>query len=140
MWSSTTARYPGGDQPVLTLRINYWRDAVIPRVLGEARDRIRELLVQNGISIDIEIVDSQNCFRPSLFAIKPDDQAVAPFEQARGQLIDLLTRELGERWRNLCLFNVGSWFFQGKNDGVNCGYGRSWDKLRLVGSPIYNAA
>ncbi|KAJ9294415.1 hypothetical protein DTO271G3_6990 [Paecilomyces variotii] len=104
----TKPGYPGGDQPVLTLRINYWRDAVIPHVPGEARDRIYELLAQNGISIDIEIVDSQNCFRPSLFAIKPDDQAVAPFEQARGRLIDLLTRELGEKWRSLCLFNVGS--------------------------------
>ncbi|KAJ9316435.1 hypothetical protein DTO271D3_3240 [Paecilomyces variotii] len=137
----TKPGYPGGDQPVVALRINCWRAAVIPRVPGEARDRIYELLARNGISIDIEIVDSQNCFRPSLFAIKPDDQAVAPFEQARGRLIGVLTRELGERWSNLCLFNVGS--FKEKatasivvmvDPGTNCDWsGLRFSMLREVG-------
>lgn len=104
----TKPNYPGGEKPTVILRIQYLHNAILPLVLGEARDHIHNMLLQNGVSLDIEIVDLQNCFQPSLFIIQPDDPTVGPYEEAREGLIQLLTRELSESWRTLCLFNVGS--------------------------------
>ncbi|KAJ9354538.1 hypothetical protein C8Q69DRAFT_450575 [Paecilomyces variotii] len=103
----TRPGYPGGERPTITLMTEYRYGAVFPLVPGHARDEIRDLLRRNLVDLHVEIVDLQNCFRPSLFAISPEHPTVRPYEQAKGDLIDILTKELGANWRTLCLFEVG---------------------------------
>lgn len=103
----TIPGYPGGERPTITLMIEYRYGAVFPLVPGHARDEIRDLLRRNLVDLHVEIVNLQHCFRPSLFAISPEHPTVRPYEQAKGDLIDILTKGLGANWRTLCLFEVG---------------------------------
>ncbi|GAD99118.1 hypothetical protein NFIA_096010 [Paecilomyces variotii No. 5] len=108
----TKPGYPDGERPINILQVKYWVDALIPCDLANAPDRICGLLAEEGINIDIEIVNSYDCIYPQLFAIMPDHPTVGPFEQAREQLIDILNGKLPERWHSLCLFKVD--FFPGE--------------------------
>ncbi|KAJ9293652.1 hypothetical protein DTO271G3_7534 [Paecilomyces variotii] len=103
----TRPGYPGGEKRTITLMIEYRYGAVFPLVPGHARDEIRDLLRRNLVDIHVEIVDLQHCFRPSLFAISPEHPTVRPYEQAKRDLIEILTKELGANWRTLCLFQIG---------------------------------
>ncbi|GAD94723.1 hypothetical protein PVAR5_3352 [Paecilomyces variotii No. 5] len=99
--------YPDGE-PTTTLLIQYYDGAIFPHVPGRACDEIRDLLRRNLIDIHVEIVHLEHCFRPSLFAISPEHPTVPAYEQAKRDLIQILSKEFRDNWRSLCLFQVGS--------------------------------
>jgi hypothetical protein len=100
--------YPGGEAPVTTFRVLYAFSAAIPRVIGPAKDEIYDFLQANKIyGVEVEIVHLDLCFRPSLFAISPQDPTVTAYEASREKILGLLQEHLRSSWKSLCLFYVG---------------------------------
>lgn len=103
--------YPeNGNIPTLLLQILYHLDAVLPRRFGDAKDKIRDLLIDRSAdhNIHVEIAHSTLTFQPSLFPIKPDDESVKQYECVKEDLITVLNTSLGKSWRLLCLCLVGN--------------------------------
>ncbi|RMJ21402.1 hypothetical protein PHISP_07724 [Aspergillus sp. HF37] len=105
---ATKPRYPGGNSPVNILRIIYRAGDLLPRGYGPAKDALCQLLRDHGIhDMEVEVVEIDHCFRPSLFAIQPDHPLVLAYEQAKNNLVNLLQARLRSHWAVLCPFNVG---------------------------------
>lgn len=102
--------YPrGGDIHVPTLRINVELDdhALTESWPAATRD-IYLLLGQRGFpGIEVEIIEPNRCYRPSLFPIPPQDAHIAKYESVRKDLVRFITTELGNAWRMMCIFKVG---------------------------------
>ncbi|MCJ1244342.1 hypothetical protein MMC30_001540 [Trapelia coarctata] len=99
--------YPGGDVPVITLRVLFRRGSGLPFAWSAARDEAKEMLRRNGLgNVEVEIMDHERAFQPSFFPIGPTSQAVSVYERIRDELISLLFERLNTKWRLVSLFNV----------------------------------
>lgn len=107
--SITKPNYPRGDFPVTLLRVVFVHTPPIsvPSRLGPAKDQISDLLAQKGIPLDVEIVFSDLCFQPSLFAVDRRDPAAAVYEAAEFEIVNYIHSVLSRKWRLIPLFNVG---------------------------------
>lgn len=98
--------YPGNSSKTV-LRVLY-RSTVLPRNMGSARDELVELLRRNKIeNVEVEILDIDKCFRPSLFAISAKAPAVALYEDCKTRIIQILNKVFHGAWKTLCLYDVG---------------------------------
>lgn len=98
--------YPNGNQPRLTVRVEYRGRSSL--TFGEAKDALAEMLIdEDGERLDVEIVNADYCFQPSLFPIHPTHQAVEIFEQIKDALVEELSRSIPSRWTMTSLFLVG---------------------------------
>lgn len=62
--------YPNGDEPRLTVRAEYRERSSL--TFGEAKDALAEMLFdENGEQLDVEVVNADYCFRPSLLLTSP---------------------------------------------------------------------
>ena len=98
--------YPDGDVPRLTVRVEYRGRSSL--TFGEAKDALAEMLFdENGERIDVEVVNADYCFRPSLFPIHPAHKSVEIFSQIKDDIVEELSRSIPSRWTMTSLFQVG---------------------------------
>jgi hypothetical protein len=80
----TKPEYPIGDRPQTMLYLCWSGDAPVPANLDEAKNAVVELLASKGISgVGVELVFWYRSFRPSMFAIQPDDPAVPIYNDTK---------------------------------------------------------
>lgn len=93
--------------PTTVLRIVY-RDIMLPRPMGPAKDELANLLQRSGIpNVEVEILDIEKAFRPSLFAISANAPEVRVYESAKAKMIEILEETLHGAWKTLCLYELG---------------------------------
>ena len=98
--------YPNGDEPRLTVRVEYRGRSSL--TFGEAKDALAEMLLdEDGERLDVEVVNADYCFRPSLFPIHPTHQSVEIFGQIKDAIVEELSRSIPSRWTMTSLFRVG---------------------------------
>lgn len=98
--------YPNGDEPRLTVRVDYRERSSL--TFGEAKDALAEMLFdENGEQLDVEVVNADYCFRPSLFPIHPTHKSVEIFSQIKQNIVEELSRSIPSRWTMTSLFQVG---------------------------------
>jgi hypothetical protein len=69
---------------------------------------IREIPASHNMSdIPVEVYDRRKIDHRELFAIDPDEPRVPPYKAVRGQIIQLLFKELDCNWNTISLFHVG---------------------------------
>lgn len=66
---------------------------------GEAKDALAEMLLdEDGERVDVEVVNTNYCFRPSLFPIHPTHQSVEIFGQIKDAIVEELSRSILSGW------------------------------------------
>ncbi|CAG8890772.1 unnamed protein product [Penicillium egyptiacum] len=101
-------KYPGGD-----ILLNFFSiylsdsDPNIPP-LGPIKDDIVGLFRQHKINAHVQVVSSKHCHRPSVFFIASTHPLVIAYERTKRNIVKLLNQTIGNKWRLLCPFNVGS--------------------------------
>ncbi|KAE8151699.1 hypothetical protein BDV25DRAFT_138622 [Aspergillus avenaceus] len=107
--NATKPGYPGGCEPRRYVRISY-KKGPEPLPFSPAMDDVVRYLGSCGIQLDVEIVDLDYCFRPSLFPIPPEHPAVDVYESFHADLVKFLNSTMQQSWRMLSLFMVGRTF------------------------------
>jgi hypothetical protein len=103
----TKPGYPEGEEPVTTLCIEV-QEQQDNLSFVRIRDAIREMLASHNMSdIPVEVYDRRKIDHGEMFAIDPDEPGVAPYKAVRGQIIQLLFKELDCNWNAISLFHVG---------------------------------
>lgn len=94
--------------PTTVLRISY-RNMMLPaRGMGPAKDELLGLLRRNGIAdVEVEILDLEKAFRPSLFAISARAPEVIVYKRHKDKITEVLEKTLQGAWHTLCLYQVG---------------------------------
>jgi len=136
--------YPGGKEPAITLQIEFRSGKGLPYSWSEARDEAKRMLGRNGLkSVEVEIVDYERAFMPSLFPISPTSGAVTVYESIKDQLIKLLFKRLRNKWRLISLFNVARILEKGMPTIVvlvNPCVVHDWQQLELLCKDIIKKA
>jgi hypothetical protein len=100
--------YPMGDRPQTMLYLCWSGDAPVPANLDEAKDAVVELLASRGISgVRVELFFWYRSFRPSMFAIQPDDPAVPIYNAAKREILTLVKETLNGEWSLMSLVQLG---------------------------------
>ncbi|OJJ79259.1 uncharacterized protein ASPGLDRAFT_137340 [Aspergillus glaucus CBS 516.65] len=93
--------------PTTVLRIVY-RDIRLPRPMGPAKDELLDLLRRSGIAnVEVEILDIEKTFRPSLFAISATAPEVREYESSKAKMIEVLENTLRGAWKTMCMYQFG---------------------------------
>ena len=102
--------YPrGGDKPRMTLVIHVdVQDNMLTTSWSAARRDIKDLLDEHGLTeIEVEIVDPQRFYQPSLFATSPVGPNAELYRRARDDLLAVVRERLGEQWTSMSMYQVG---------------------------------
>lgn len=101
------------------------------RGMGPAKDELLGLLRRNGIAdVEVEILDLEKAFRPSLFAISARAPEVIVYKRHKDKIIEVLEKTLRGGVAHFVF--VSSWTEQGKSISNDCCYCRTSDYLRLA--------
>ena len=74
-----------------------------------ARNVIKGLLRDARLpAMEVEIIDYEKSFHPSLFVLSPDSPAITAYEKSRVAILKVLFNELGNDWQAMSMFRVGS--------------------------------
>ena len=74
-----------------------------------ARNILKDLLRDAGFpAMEVEIIDYENSFHPSLFALSPESPAIAAYERFRLAILKVLFDRLGNRWQAMSMFRFGT--------------------------------
>lgn len=107
-FEATKPQYPGGDIPINLLRVILRAEDHTPAQLSPAKDDILELLRGKGIlNIEVEIINIDLCFCPSVFVLSSCHPIVIAFENTKDEIIEILHHDLGSNWNVLCPFGIG---------------------------------
>lgn len=101
--------YVGGEIRTLTLLV--YMDQVIPLTSSwaKARDDLQALVNESGFpQMRVEIFDEKRAFMPWLLPLRPDDNAVQPYEAKREHLLSVVKKSLESDWIAMSLFKLGS--------------------------------
>jgi hypothetical protein len=102
------ASYPAGNTRVTTLRILFHTEQRTMGSFSSARDSLQQFLIRRGHhNVQVEVVHRNLCFQPSFFAIDPRNPAVAVYQKAKYELVELVKNSFGSTWRLISLFQVG---------------------------------
>lgn len=100
--------YPGGQYRKPTVLIEVYNGTGSPSSWPKIRDQVQGLLHDSQFyAIDVEIIDNDRAFMPSIFAQDPKTGSIMIYEMARGQIVDLLFKALRDDWLCLSLFKFG---------------------------------
>ncbi|KAJ5257869.1 hypothetical protein N7497_000827 [Penicillium chrysogenum] len=101
-------KYPGGD--VLSNFFSVCLDNSDPNIppLGPVKDQIVKLFRQHKVNSHVEVISGRLCHRPSVYFIASTHPLVIAYERTKRNIVELLNKTIGNEWRLLCPFNVGS--------------------------------
>lgn len=72
-----------------------------------ARDQIKELLKTQSIEAEVEILSKKPKSERSLFALKPEEEAVRIYESVRDRLLEIVEDNLPTAWSMICVWSIG---------------------------------
>lgn len=107
--------YPqGGDIPLLTLCIEVdCEDIDEGHTWSDAKRECAAVLDAHEIDgVEVEIIDPEKAFHPSLFAIPPEDPHIQCFESFRDDLMTFVLDKIKDAWVSMCLWKVGNVYMQ----------------------------
>lgn len=79
-----------------------------PAHLGPTKTALYRLLRSNSLDhIHVDIRNVDYAFSPSLFPVSPHEKIVSAFEQARDDILQLLSDTMDRGWRLVSVFQVG---------------------------------
>ncbi|KAJ5816176.1 hypothetical protein N7447_008409 [Penicillium robsamsonii] len=100
--------YPGGDITLDFFSIYLSNtDPNIPH-LGPIKDDIVRFFHQHRVNAHVQIISSKHCHHPFVFFIAPTHPLVIAYERTKLNIVKLLNKAIGNKWRLLCPFHVGS--------------------------------
>ncbi|KAL8823216.1 MAG: hypothetical protein Q9191_006063 [Dirinaria sp. TL-2023a] len=100
--------YPrGGSKPTPTLQIaSEHLDSAGRHQWSSAKRGCQAILEERNIQAEVEIIDLNRAFIPTLLPIHPEDPHIAAYESFRQRLISYVISELGNQWCSLCIYAV----------------------------------
>lgn len=102
--------YPtGGEIAVTVVRVSIdVRDNSPTDAWSAARRDIKALLIERGFAdVEIELIDPQRFYLPSLFPVSPRDPLVTAYEAKRSEILAIVEDALQDAWTSISLFRVG---------------------------------
>lgn len=130
------------NQPTLIINLQGPCGQGMPPNWSFARDQIKELLKNRSIEADIEILSKKPKSERSLFALKPEDEAVRIYESVRGRLLEIIEDHLSTTWSIICVWSIGIDISKAKPASVvfvDPGTVKNWSKLIVNLKGIINA-
>lgn len=102
--------YPaGGEIAVTVVRISIdVRDHSPTDAWSAARRDVKALLIERGFGdLEVELIDPQRSYLPSLFPVSPKNPLVTAYEAKRGEILEIVEDALKDAWTSISLFRVG---------------------------------
>ena len=102
--------YPaGGEKLVSVVQVGIdVRDDSPTDAWSPARRDVKALLIERGFGdLEVELIDPQRFYLPSLFPVSPRDPAVAVYEANRTEILEIVKDALADAWTSVSLFMVG---------------------------------
>ena len=99
----------GGDIPVTIVHIAIdVEDNSATDAWSAGRRDVKALLIERGFEdLEVELIDPERFYMPSLFPVFPNDPCVKLYEGRRGEILDILQDTLAHAWTSVSLFKVG---------------------------------
>lgn len=105
---ATKPQYPGGDIPINILHVILRGEDHTLTQFSAAKDDLLQLLRRREVmNIEVEIVNIDKCFSPSIFPLSSHHPIVAAFEESKNHIIEILDDCLASKWNVLCPFATG---------------------------------
>ena len=100
--------YPrGGSKPTPTLQIaSEHLGTAGRRQWSPAKRGCQAILEERNIQAEVEIIDLNRAFIPTILPIHPQDPHIAAYESFRQRLISYVMSKLGNQWCSLCIYAV----------------------------------
>lgn len=102
--------YPnGGNDWALTLLLTvYGATRASTNQWSPARRSVKAFIDDSSATTaEVEIIDLEQAFQPSIFPIAPDDGHIRTYNICRHSILDHVHQKIGHSWSSICLYKMG---------------------------------